>query len=158
MFLAVGGTHAINGAGVTWYAESVDGINWTKPVLSVVSGTNIVDKGSERDASVVWLDKQESNASKRFKMFQVAGGKGNWKYHYKTSADGKQWRDNSTPSQAIADRSTVYKNPFRNVWVWSMRHNVRVNSSDPYTVRARDYYENIDPATGNQKAKADLKA
>ena len=39
-----------------------------------------------------------------------------------------------------------------------MRHNVRVNSSDPYTVRARDYYENTDPATGNQKAKADLKA
>lgn len=157
-YMAGGGTHSINGAGVTCYAESVDGINWTKPVLSVVSGTNIVDKGSERDASVVWLDKQESNASKRFKMFQVAGGKGNWKYHYKTSADGKQWRDNSTPSQAIADRSTVYKNPFRNVWVWSMRHNVRVNSSDPYTVRARDYYENTDPATGNQKAKADLKA
>ena len=70
-YMAGGGTHAINGAGVTCYAESVDGINWTKPVLSVVSGTNIVDKGSERDASVVWLDKQESNASKRFKMFQV---------------------------------------------------------------------------------------
>lgn len=87
-YMAGGGTHSINGAGVTCYAESVDGINWTKPVLSVVSGTNIVDKGSERDASVVWLDKQESNASKRFKMFQVAGGKGNWKYHYKTSADG----------------------------------------------------------------------
>lgn len=155
-YMAGGGSYSVNTAGVTCYAESADGINWTKPALSIVAGTNIVDKGAERDASVVWLDKQETNASKRYKMFQVAGGKGNWKYHYKTSADGKQWRDNSTPSQAIADRSTVYKNPFRDVWVWSMRHNVRVNSSDPYTVRARDYYENANPVAGNQNAKADL--
>lgn len=108
-YMAGGGDYSVNNAGVTCYAESTDGINWTKPLLSVVSGTNIVDKGLERDASVVWLDKQEPNSSKRYKMFQVAGGKGNWKYHYKTSADGKQWRDNMTPSQAIADRSTVYK-------------------------------------------------
>lgn len=155
-YMAGGATYSVNNAGVTCYAESTDGINWTKPALSVVAGTNIVDKGSERDASVVWLDKQETNAAKRYKMFQVAGGKGNWKYHYKTSADGKQWRDNSTPSQAVADRSTVYKNPFRDVWAWSMRHNVRVNSSDPFTVRARDYYENADPVVGNQNAKADL--
>lgn len=155
-YMAGGGGYSVNNAGVTCYAESADGINWVKPVLSVVSGTNIVDKGSERDASVVWLDKQEANASKRYKMFQVAGGKGNWKYHYKTSADGKQWRDNSSPSQSVADRSTVYKNPFRDVWVWSMRHNVRVKSSDPYTIRARDYYENADPVAGNQNAKADL--
>ncbi len=157
-YMAGGGDYSVNNAGVTCYAESTDGINWTKPLLSVVSGTNIVDKGLERDASVVWLDKQEPNSSKRYKMFQVAGGKGNWKYHYKTSADGKQWRDNMTPSQAIADRSTVYKNPFRNVWIWSMRHNVRVNSSDPYTVRARDYAENADPVVGNKNAKADLSA
>ena len=157
-YMAGGGDYSVNNAGVTCYAESTDGINWTKPLLSVVSGTNIVDKGLERDASVVWLDKQAPNSSKRYKMFQVAGGKGNWKYHYKTSADGKQWRDNMTPSQAIADRSTVYKNPFRNVWIWSMRHNVRVNSSDPYTVRARDYAENADPVVGNKNAKADLSA
>ena len=157
-YMAGGGSYATNGAGVTCYAESSDGITWTKPSLSVVSGTNIVDKGSERDASVVWLDKQETSSAKRYKMFQVAGGKGNWKYHYKTSSDGKTWRDNSTPSQAIADRSTVYKNPFRDVWVWSMRHNVRLNSSDAYTVRARDYMENSDPVAGNKAAKADLSA
>ena len=89
-------------------------------------------------------------------MFQVAGGAGKWQYHYKTSSDGKTWRDNTTPSQSVADRSTVYKNPFRNVWVWSMRHKIRVNSSDPYTVRARDYMENADPVVGNKAAKADL--
>ena len=155
-YMAGGAQYSVNNAGVTCYAESSDGINWIKPTLSIVAGTNIVDKGSERDASVVWLDKQETNSAKRYKMFQVAGGAGNWQYHYKTSADGKTWRDNATPSQSIADRSTVYKNPFRNVWVWSMRHNVRVKSTDPYTVRARDYMENSDPIVGNKAAKADL--
>lgn len=156
-YMAGGGTYATSGAGVTCYAESADGINWTKPTLNVVEGTNIVRRGSVRDASTVWLDKQETNPSARFKMFESAGGAGKWAYNYLTSSDGKAWRDNGTPSGRIADRSTVYKNPFRNVWVWSMRHNVRVNSGDPYTVRARDYMENSDPAAGNKEAVADLK-
>ncbi|MCM1139233.1 MAG: hypothetical protein NC453_11745 [Muribaculum sp.] len=156
-YMAGGGTYATGGAGITCYAESADGINWTKPSLNVIQGTNIVRRGSVRDASTVWIDKQETNASQRFKMFEVSGGAGKWAYHYLTSSDGKAWRDNSTPSGRVADRSTVYKNPFRNVWVWSMRHNVRVNSSDPYTVRARDYMENEDAVAGNKAAVADLK-
>lgn len=157
-YMAGGGTYATNGAGITCYAESADGISWTKPSLNVIQGTNIVRRGSVRDASTVWLDKQETNASRRYKMFEVSGGSGKWQYHYLTSSDGKTWRDNSTPSGSVADRSTVYKNPFRNVWVWSMRHNVRVKAGDPYTVRARDYMENADPVLGNKAAKADLDA
>ena len=157
-YMAGGGTYATSGAGITCYAESNDGINWIKPSLNLIQGTNIVRRGSVRDASTVWLDKQETNPSYRFKMFEVAGGAGKWQYHFLISSDGKAWRDNSTPSDKIADRSTVYKNPFRNVWVWSMRHNVRVNSGDPYTVRARDYMENADPVAGNKVAKADLSA
>lgn len=76
-YMAGGGSYATSGAGVTCYAESTDGIHWTKPTLPVVAGTNIVDYNSERDASVIWLDKQESNASKRYKMFLVAREPGN---------------------------------------------------------------------------------
>jgi hypothetical protein len=155
-YMAGGGTYSLNNTGVTCYAESTDGVNWTKPTLGVVDGTNIVHLNTIRDASTVWLDKQETNSSRRYKMFEVSGGAGKWQYHYLTSSDGKAWRDNATPSGSVADRSTVYKNPFRGVWVWSMRHNVRVNKSDPYTVRARDYMENSDPAAGNKLAKADL--
>lgn len=54
-YMAGGGSYATSGAGVTCYAESTDGIHWTKPTLSVVAGTNIVDYNSERDASVIWL-------------------------------------------------------------------------------------------------------
>lgn len=156
-YMAGGGTYATSGAGITCYAESSDGISWTKPSLNVVSGTNIVRRGSVRDASSVWIDKQATDPSARYKMFEVSGGAGKWAYHYLTSFDGKAWRDNATPSGSIADRSTVYRNPFRDVWVWSMRHNVRVHSGDPYTVRARDYMEHKDPVAGNKAAKADLK-
>ncbi|KAB6279694.1 glycoside hydrolase family protein, partial [Bacteroides xylanisolvens] len=154
-YMAGGGSYATSGAGVTCYAESTDGIHWTKPTLSVVAGTNIVDYNSERDASVIWLDKQESNASKRYKMFLVARESGKWRYHYKTSPDGKVWRA-AVQSEPIADRSTVYKNPFRNVWVYSMRHNVRVDANK--LVRARDYNENTDPEAGTKKAEALLSA
>ncbi|NAW49702.1 hypothetical protein, partial [Salmonella sp. gx-f5] len=87
---------SVNSGGITCYAESADGITWTKPSLSIESGTHIVDQGLQRDASTIWLDKQETSASKRYKMFQVAGGPGKWKYIYKTSANGIQWRDNKT--------------------------------------------------------------
>ena len=154
-YMAGGGSYATSGAGVTCYAESTDGIHWTKPTLSVVAGTNIVDYNSERDASVIWVDKQESNASKRYKMFLVARESGKWRYRYKTSPDGKVWRA-AAQSEPIADRSTVYKNPFRNIWVYSMRHNVRVDANK--LVRARDYNENADPEVGTKKAEALLSA
>ena len=51
-------------------------------------------------------------------MFEVSRGAGKWAYHYLTSSDGKAWRDSLLQGK-VADRSTVYKNPFRNVWVWS---------------------------------------
>lgn len=150
-YMAGGGSYSTKNAGVMCYAESTDGITWTKPALSVVAGTNIVDYNSERDASVVWLDKQETNSSKRYKMFLSEKKEGKWQYIYKTSSDGITWREVAA-SKAIADRSTVYKNPFRNVWVYSIRHNVRVNADK--LVRARDYNENSDPVAGTKNAEA----
>lgn len=139
---------------VTCYAESTDGITWTKPELDVYPGTNVVRKGTVRDSSSLWLDK--SGKGERYRMFEVSGGAGKWCYKYLTSADGIHWRDQQANSQSVADRSTVFYSPFRDVWVWSMRHNVRVNKSDPYTVRARDYMEHKNPTAGNKAAVAHL--
>lgn len=138
----------------TCYAESTDGITWSKPELDVYEGTNIVRKGSVRDASSIWVDKSGNGA--RYKMFEVCGGAGNWAYQYLTSTDGIHWRDQQAASGSVADRSTVFYSPFRNVWAWSMRHNVRVTKTDPYTIRARDYMENADPVAGNKAANANL--
>lgn len=152
-YMAGGGSYVTEGVGVTAYAESSDGVTWEKPVLNIFPGTNIVDNTPQRDASSIWLDKQEEDFSQKYKMFLVARDDGKWKYHYKTSSDGQIWRL-ADKSQALADRSTVYRNPFRDVWVFSMRHNVRVNPSK--LVRARDYYENSNPREGTRNAEADL--
>jgi len=151
-YMAGGATHG-DGFFLTCYAESSDGINWVRPSLNLVSGTNIIHKGKNRDSNTIWLDKTETNASRRFKMFNVYGGAGNWKYHYFTSSDGKAWREQKE-SGALADRSTVFHNPFRGVWVFSMRHNIRIDANN--LVRARDYYENADLLSGVENAKADL--
>lgn len=154
MWYMAGGGNIASGNPVTCYAESTDGIHWTRPSLNVKAGTNIVFVSSKlRDSNTIWIDKTESNASYRYKMFQVYGGAGNWAYHYCTSSDGKAWREQNA-SLSIADRSTAFYNPFRGVWVWSMRHNVRVDAST--LVRARDYYENSNVLAGNKAAKADL--
>lgn len=141
------------GGFVTCYAESADGINWTKPSLNYEKGTNIIMKGQNRDANTVWIDKTEKNENYRYKMFTSAGGAGNWVYHYYSSANGKYWREVNT-SGKIADRSTVFHNPFRGVWAWSLRHNVRVDAS--LLVRGRDYMENANAEQGNKSAVADL--
>lgn len=140
---------------VTCYAESADGITWTRPSLNYVKGTNIVLKGLNRDSNTIWIDKTESNPNLRFKMFVVAEGKSHWGYHYYTSSDGKYWRS-VNESGKIADRSTVFYNPFRGVWVWSLRHNLRLSSS--VLVRGRDYMEHADVVAGNKKAFANLES
>ena len=140
---------------VTCYAESADGITWTRPSLNYVKGTNIVLKGLNRDSNTIWIDKTESNPNLRFKMFVVAEGKSHWGYHYYTSSDGKYWRS-VNESGKVADRSTVFYNPFRGVWVWSLRHNIRLSSS--VLVRGRDYMEDADVVAGNKKAFANLES
>ena len=58
----------------TWYATSRDGLRWEKPSLEVTPGTNAVvvdEKGLFRDSNTVWLDLDEKDPSRRFKMFRV---------------------------------------------------------------------------------------
>ena len=51
----------------TCYAVSHDGINWDKPVLDVVTGTNIVD-GQHRDSSHGLARSDGARSAARFKM------------------------------------------------------------------------------------------
>lgn len=99
----------------TCYAESDDGVVWRKPALDVVPGTNIVLK-SYRDSSTVWLDHYATDASQRYKM-------ANWHDHtleMHASGDGIHWRPLGESGRA-GDRSTFFYNPFRHVWVFSIR-------------------------------------
>ena len=124
----------------TCYAESLDGKTWTKPSLDIVPGTNVVDT-MNRDASTVWLDRNEKDPLKRWKFFNVEYKPDyiQWQYVLKYSADGIHWSKPVAQSGAVSDRCTAFYNPFTNKWVMSMRHHCNVSW------RSRAYLEHADP-------------
>lgn len=130
----------------TCYAESEDGLAWTKPDLDVKAGTNIVQSG-QRDSSTVWLDLEEKDPARRYKMFRSGPGGSTVPKSYGLatffSPDGIHWSDPPLLTGSCGDRSTVFWNPFRKVWVYSLRH----GWGEP---RRRRYWEMKDPAAGPQ--------
>jgi hypothetical protein len=118
------------------YATSHDGIHWEKPILDVVPGTNIVSPGSG-DTTTVWLDLDEKDPKKRFKMWREEQGKSGWGIYY--SEDGIHWGSEMGRTGPAASPTTVFYNPFRNVWVHSVR------SSHPSIGRYRRYWETREP-------------
>lgn len=129
----------------TCYATSTDGVRWEKPALdSVRPGTNIVQLGT-RDSSTVWLDLRETNRARRYKMFCVGAG---WKISIYFSPDGIHWGEPVARTAAEGDRSTVFYNPFRNVWVFSLRCGSKIG-------RARKYWEGADLLQAAQYGRND---
>ena len=126
----------------TAYAESTDGKKWEKVQCDIVPGTNIVDT-CNRDAATIWLDKAETDPSKRFKLFNVERRPTDrrWQFILKYSADGIHWSNGVAQSGDLYDRSSVFYNPFRKVWCLSMRYSTALSS------RSRSYLEAEDPET-----------
>lgn len=125
----------------TCYATSKDGIAWEKPSLDVKPGTNIVQEGY-RDSATVWLDLEEKDPQKRFKFFNVERGpqgKG-WTCRVFASPDGIHWGTALAHTPPIGDRTTVFYNPFRKVWVYGIRSGV--------LTRSRFYREHPDAIAG----------
>jgi hypothetical protein len=140
----------------TGYAISKDGIHWAKPSLDVRPGSNIVQPGG-RDSSTVWLDLEEKDPARRFKMFRVIGvgedpvtGWNNWAMEIHFSADGIHWGSPVARSGRLVDRSTAFWNPFRKVWVYSIRHAYKTGAPLDKTYgfyRKRSYVEGPDVLT-----------
>jgi hypothetical protein len=104
----------------TALAVSYDGITWDRPAFDVEHGTNIVSI-DRRDSNTIWLDASATDAQSRFKM--AAYDLGLKAMRLSESADGIHWRSVGT-SGPCGDRSTFFRNPFRKVWVFSLRHDV----------------------------------
>ena len=122
----------------TCYATSTDGIHWDKPSLDVTPGTNIVMTGN-RDSSTVWIDQNEPNPAWRYKM-------ASWHDYYLeqfVSPDGIHWTKTGNSGYA-GDRTTFFYNPFRGVWVFSLR------SGQEAGVRHRLYWETRDFIRGTR--------
>jgi hypothetical protein len=129
------------------YATSTDGIRWQRPQLETRPGTNLVSP-IEHDTSTVWLDLEEKDPKRRFKLWLSRAFRSQGLAHY-VSADGLSWRDaDARSATTIGDRSTVFWNPFRRVWVYGIR------ASAPGGLgRYRLYWEHADAAEGTRFAK-----
>ncbi len=125
----------------TAYATSRDGILWQKPLLDVKPGTNIVlDK--PRDSATLWLDQEEKNPNRRYKLFVIARDKKEWLGSLYASADGIHWGEPVAEDSTTGDRTTLFYNPFRQKWVYSIRSNQKGMG------RSRSYRECDDAVAG----------
>lgn len=106
---------------ITCYAESKDGKYWMKPVLDIVTGTNIVDT-TEHDCVTVLLDKYEVDRSKRYKMFIVEfNSRFSVSMKLKYSPDGIHWGRTVALSGELYDRCSVYYDAFNKKYVLSLK-------------------------------------
>ena len=121
-------------------AESDDGLNWTKPDLDVVPGTNIVLNRGATEANSLLMDLQEHDPDRRFKYFLTNIGKG-WKTECRTSPDGVHWSDPHWLSGPHGDWTTVFYDPFRQRWGFCLRTSDR---SPARLGRAKKFWETRD--------------
>ncbi len=113
----------------TGYATSKDGIGWEKPALDIIAGTNLVHRG-RRDSGTVWLDDAAHDPEERYKMALWTDGG----LDLSTSPDGVHW-NRAKRTGETGDRTTMFYNPFRKRWVYSLRAGI---AGDP---RIRRYWE-----------------
>ncbi|MGH7173352.1 MAG: hypothetical protein ACRELF_06330, partial [Gemmataceae bacterium] len=105
----------------TCHAVSKDGIKWQKPERDAKKATNIV-QSDPRDSATVWLDLEDRDPRRRYKLFRSHGEDGRFGLSVYFSADGIHWGKRVLRTGSCGDRTTVFWNPFRKVWVYSLRH------------------------------------
>jgi hypothetical protein len=128
-------------------ALSEDGVKWKRPVLDVRKGTNAVHVGV-RDSTTVWLDPHDPDPKRRFKLFRSHSDTGRWGQSLHFSADGIHWSERVLRTGPTGDRTTAFYNPFRKVWVYSLRNG-------PGAPRRRQYWETRDLLHGPMWDKYD---
>jgi len=127
------------------HAVSRDGLRWERSELDVLPPTNRLVPDLTCDSGTVFIDHDHPDPAQRYKMLlrsanEVVGHDGPG--YSLVSADGIHW---SAPVKTgpMGDRSTMFYNPFRGKWVYSIR------APHPCGVpRARRYREHADFLAG----------
>jgi hypothetical protein len=116
------------------YATSKDGLHWERPELDIEPGTNrVLPKQYQCDSWNVVPDGDTDNPEQKYKLFVMPGGQG--PAMSMVSGDGIHWSD-PVPTGITGDRSSMFYNPFRRKWVYSLR--------DSWRLRSRRYWEHAD--------------
>lgn len=97
-------------------AVSRDGLKWQRPELGHRGKTNLIDIPNN-ELHGVWLDLDEKDPARRYKMVWHRSGD----YSAAASADGIYWKPLGKLGRS-GDRCSLGYNPFRKVWIYSLRH------------------------------------
>ena len=124
----------------TALATSTNGLDWQKPKWDVQPGTGLVQT-DPRDSSTVWFDQTDPDPARRYKMWRSHKDGDTFGLSLHFSNDGVHWGPRVLRTGSSGDRTTVFYNPFRKVWVYSLRH----GWGEP---RARRYWEVKDLLAG----------
>lgn len=102
-------------------ATSRDLVNWERPSIGD-SGSNIlIPKGWDKSGgdNSLWLDVDSNDPAQRLKFITDRGREG---HRLTTSGDGLRWNEESRTGPA-GDYCSFFYNPFRKVWVYSIKQN-----------------------------------
>lgn len=141
------------------YSHSSNGIDFLQTNFPdvYIPNTNKVN----RHGDTVWLDLEEPDPARRYKAFGVASGSGSNQgvvYVY-YSADGIHWGTRQDYGiRTISDRTTVFYNTFRKVWVNSDRGTASLPATAKVAAdnsRSRYYSESKDLLTWSPANPAD---
>eukprot|EP01048_Picozoa_sp_COSAG05_P003443 COSAG05_NODE_158_length_15673_cov_23.898946_3_plen_379_part_00 len=144
-------------ASSTCVAHSSDAIHWRKPEFTHTAdpGTNIV-AADFHDGNTVWLDLETSDPQAKWKLASVpewtrklpdSGGGRYMMYNFYSSPDGVNFTLQQNHSGKIFDRSTLFYNPFRRKWVYSIKCEPH-SKSGRVLWRSRCYWEGNDWLAG----------
>lgn len=115
------------------YAESVDGVRWSYPNLGIVKGTNRVFTNDVIDSWCVVPDYAAANPYASWKMHVSEPGATTDDILFESS-DGFHFNRLGVAGRS-GDRSTMYYDPFRGIWVFSLRDYRRASGG-----RCRSYF------------------
>ena len=110
-------------------ADSLDGIVWHKPNLTTGPrpGTNVVFADPPVDTATVWRD-ERADSEERYKLAivptngtvsELAAAHGYYRLY--SSADGITWSLRVNRTGPTEDGDTIFYNPYREKWVWSVK-------------------------------------
>ena len=100
------------------YATSKDGLHWDRPDLDLQPGTNRVLPPQYQCDSWNVVPDYNGDTEQRYKIFVMPGGQGPAMLF--VSADGVRWSE-PVMTGPTGDRSSMFYNPFRKKWVYSLR-------------------------------------
>lgn len=127
------------------YAESTDGITWTKPNLGMTDwkgskANNLIEKDGMTTG--IYLD-EEAHPSERYKIVTGSNGKGG----VATSADGIHWNNTKDLAKETYGRWDTPKNaiwdPVRKQWIVFIRSIPTVNEKEGGKLRIQSYTHSL---------------